>query len=145
MIFNVLAFQGNYFSLFVGICHLCAITQRKCELSLWRKFKGTYITNQKPIPMKKRILQFLYIVGITGMTLIAANCDAQNVTRDAQGNYTAAPREARTERDSVTGLSYTDAQGKIYSVYVGAKGSHYVCRVSKKSGKFYRQYLKTEE
>jgi len=95
--------------------------------------------------MKKHILKFLYVASIYGLVLIAANCDAQNVTRDAQGNYTAAPSEARTERDSVTGLSYTDAQGKIFPVYKGAKGSHYVCRVSKKSGKFYRQYLKTEE
>lgn len=96
--------------------------------------------------MKKHILQFLYVASIYGLVLIAANCDAQNVTRDAAGNYSAAERsETKAERDSVTGLSYTDAQGKVYSVYVGAKGSHYVCRVSKKSGKFYRQYLKSED
>ena len=95
--------------------------------------------------MKKHILQFLYVASIYGLVLIAANCDAQNVTRDAAGNYTASPSAASTERDSITGLSYTDAQGKVYPVYVGGKGSHYVCRVSKKSGKFYRQYLKTEE
>ena len=95
--------------------------------------------------MKKHILQFLYVASIYGLVLIAANCDAQNVTRDAAGNYTAAPKEQKAERDSVTGLSYTDAQGNIFPVYKGAKGSHYVCRVSKKSGKFYRQYLKTEE
>ena len=95
--------------------------------------------------MKKHILQFLYVASIYGLVLIAANCDAQTVTRDAAGNYTAAPREAKAERDSVTGLSYTDTQGKIFPVYVGAKGSHYVCRVSKKSGKFYRYYLPMDD
>lgn len=93
--------------------------------------------------MKKHLLQSLYIVGIFGLALVALSCDAQTTTRDAQGNYIAAPREVKSERDTVTGLTYTDAKGVVHTVYVGGKGSHYVARVSK-SGKYYRQYLKKD-
>jgi hypothetical protein len=96
--------------------------------------------------MKKHLSTFTYIAAVAAtIALSVATADGQTVTRDAAGNYTAAPKAETAKRDSVTGLTYTDAAGVQWPVYVGAKGSHYVCRVSKKSGKFYRQYLKSEE
>lgn len=96
--------------------------------------------------MKKHLSQFAYVAAVAA-TIAASilTADGQTVTRDAQGNYTAAPKVETAKRDSITGLTYTDAAGKIWPVYIGAKGSHYVCRVSKKSGKYYRQYLKSED
>ena len=93
--------------------------------------------------MKKHLLQFAYVAAIYGLVLVALSCDAQTTTRDAQGNYIAAPREVKAERDTVTGLTYTDTKGVVHPVYVGGKGSHYVARVSK-TGKYYRQYLKKD-
>lgn len=95
--------------------------------------------------MKKHLSKFAYVAAVAA-TIAASilTADGQTVTRDAQGNYTAAPKAEAAKRDSITKLTFTDAQGKLWPVYIGGKGSHYVCRVSKKSGKFYRQYLKED-
>lgn len=66
---------------------------------------------------------------------------AQSVSRDASGNFVA--KAAITAvHDSTTTYTYTSAKGKVEPVFVGKKGAYYVARVSKKSGKFYRKYLK---
>lgn len=96
--------------------------------------------------MKKHLGKLTYIAAVAA-TIAASilTADGQTVTRDKAGNYTAAPKAQEAKRDSVTSITYTDAAGKIWPVFVGAKGSHYVARVSKKSGKYYRQYLKEEK
>lgn len=92
--------------------------------------------------MKKHIPQLIYIAA-TAATIAASilTADAQTVSRDAQGNYTAAPKSQEATRDSTTVYTFTDPTGKVWPVYIGSKGAHYVGRVSKKSGKYYRQYL----
>lgn len=79
---------------------------------------------------------------ITGMVIaLGLEVSAQSVTRDAAGNFVA---KAKVEavHDSTTTFTYTDAKGNIEPVFKGKKGSYYVARISKKSGKFYRKYLK---
>ena len=92
--------------------------------------------------MKKHLSQFLYIAA-TAATIAASilTADGQTFSRDAQGNYSAAPKSQEATRDSATVYTFTDPTGKVWPVYVGSKGAHYVARVSKKSGKYYRQYL----
>lgn len=96
--------------------------------------------------MKKHIPQFLYIAA-TAATIAASTltADGQTVTRDSAGNYSATPKSQETTRDSTTTFTFTDPTGRTWPVYVGSKGAHYVARVSKKSGKYYRQYLTTEK
>lgn len=79
--------------------------------------------------------QLLFIA----MLLIGMTAQAQ--TRDLQGNYYA---KATVVQDSTTQFTFTDSKGVVYPVYQGSKGGHYVIRVSKKTGKAYRQYLKVE-
>lgn len=43
-----------------------------------------------------------------------------------------------------TGLTHT-IKGVKYPVYKSAKGAYYILRVSKKTGKEYKQYLKIEK
>ena len=87
---------------------------------------------------KASILTFLAVAFFQG-------AQAQNtVQRDADGNFRAV---AKTEaaKDSTTTFTYTDTKGVIRPVFVGSKGSYYVGRTSKKTGKYYRQYLPKED
>ena len=66
------------------------------------------------------------------------------VSRDAEGNFLAKAR-VQAAHDSTTTYTYTDAKGKVEPVFTGRKGGYYLARISKKSGKFYRKYLKLED
>lgn len=88
--------------------------------------------------MKRTLLTFATVLATTALTL------SQNVERAENGNFIAATQQ-KTVTDSLTTFTFTDGSGKVEPVYQGAKGGYYVCRVSQKSGKFYRKYLKTEE
>jgi len=72
--------------------------------------------------------------------LFALTADAQNVTRDSQGNYIALPAIADSAK--VTPYTYTDKAGKVWPVYATSEGKHYILKTSAKSGKQYRYYLK---
>ena len=88
--------------------------------------------------MKKLTLTFAAILSMTALTL------SQNVERTESGNFIAATQQ-KAVTDSLTTFTFTDGSGKVEPVYQGSKGAYYVVRISKKSGKFYRKYLKTEE
>lgn len=50
--------------------------------------------------------------------------------------------KASSERE--TGFTWEDSKGKSYPIYMGQTGSCYIKKVSKKSGKEYKQYLGKE-
>tara|TARA_R110001606_G_scaffold380805_1_gene541549 strand:- start:1011 stop:1271 length:261 start_codon:yes stop_codon:yes gene_type:complete len=66
------------------------------------------------------------------------------VSRDAEGNFLSKAR-VQAAHDSTTTYTYTDGKGKVEPVFTGRKGGYYLARISKKSGKFYRKYLKLED
>ena len=72
--------------------------------------------------------------------LLWATATTAQTTRDAAGNFHATVDTAQT----TTPYTYTDNKGKVWPVFVTAKGAHYIQRTSAKTGKAYRQYLKTE-
>jgi len=83
------------------------------------------------------------LLGIFAASFALSNgCNAQNVQRDNNGNFIAVTKLQEFPQDSTTGKTYTDSKGKQFPVYVGSKGSFYVGRISGKTGKYYRQYLK---
>jgi hypothetical protein len=83
------------------------------------------------------------ILGIFAASFALSNgCNAQNVKADSNGNFHALTKQRETHSDSTTTKTYTDSKGKTYPVYIGSKGSFYVGRISGKTGKYYRQYLK---
>ena len=86
--------------------------------------------------MKKLIFIALMLIGMISQ--------AQTVTKDAQGNYHAQER-TKSERSGTgtskdSGKTFTDANGKIYPVLIGAKGGMYYNRTSR-NGKEYKCYL----
>ena len=79
------------------------------------------------------------IVAVLAMMCIGAF--AQEVKKNAQGVYVSVKAKATTE-DKKTGEFYQDSKGVKYPIYVSAGGKYYIIRVSKNTGKEYKQYLK---
>lgn len=52
--------------------------------------------------------------------------------------------ETTTAENQFTGRYYQDKSGKQYPIYRSKKGSFYIIKISKKTGKEYRQYLPKE-
>lgn len=46
--------------------------------------------------------------------------------------------------DKDSGFTFKDSKGNIYPIKIGKSGACYILRVSKKSGKTYKQYLGKE-
>lgn len=46
--------------------------------------------------------------------------------------------------DKATPYIYKDKNGKSYTIYISSKGSCYIKKISKKSGKEYKHYLPKE-
>jgi len=75
---------------------------------------------------------------------LSLEVNAQSVSRDAEGNFLSKAR-VQAAHDSTTTYTYTDGKGNVEPVFTGRKGGYYLARISKKSGKFYRKYLKLED
>ena len=84
--------------------------------------------------MKKAILFFSLLVA-------AATVTAQNVTRDASGNFHQVKKEA-ADSSRKTGNTYTTEKGEVFPVYVSKNGKFFIIRTSKNTGNQYKQYLK---
>ena len=68
--------------------------------------------------------------------------NAQTVQKTKEGNYIAVVAPKIDDKAKDTGKTYTDTKGNVYPVYISAKGKLFVIRVSKNTGKEYKQYLK---
>lgn len=85
--------------------------------------------------MKKLIITLFCLLPILG--------SAQNAKRKTDGNFIAISKAKTTESKAVkTSNTYTDTKGVIYPVYRTENGKLFVKKVSKKSGKEYKMYLK---
>lgn len=47
-------------------------------------------------------------------------------------------------KDTPTSFTYTDKEGRIYPIFKSQKGSFYIVKISKKTGKEYKYYLPKE-
>ena len=59
-----------------------------------------------------------------------------NAVRTADGNYRAINEEINT------GKTFTDSNGKVYPVFKTSSGKLYIKKVSAKTGKTYKSYLR---
>lgn len=69
---------------------------------------------------------------------VTANLNGQNVVRQGKTfvvESPAAPKSSKTE------YVYKDAKGVSYPIYLSSGGKAYIIKISKKTGKEYRQYL----
>lgn len=75
---------------------------------------------------------------LTIILSIAFNVEAQNVTKDSAGTYRALPAEVAT-KDVYIGID-----GVTCPVFETRQGKPFIKRISKKTGKEYRFFLKPE-
>lgn len=74
------------------------------------------------------------------MVLSLATCSGQNVTQNGN-NFTQVKTEKAESKETKTQYTYTDSKGNVYPVYLSSKGKTFIKKVSKKTGKEYKQYL----
>jgi hypothetical protein len=86
----------------------------------------------------KRIILLAFILGLFNPSI------GQNVRKTADGNYVAISTAKTKDNGKQTGKTYTDAKGKVYPVFITAKGKLFITRTSAKTGKDYRFYLKID-
>ena len=70
--------------------------------------------------------------------------NAQTVQKTKEGNYIAVSKPGIDDKAKDTGKTFTDTKGNVYPVFISAKGKLFVIRVSKNTGKEYKQYLKVD-
>ena len=84
--------------------------------------------------MKKIILSILMVLSLT----LATN--AQTVTR--QGNtFTQVSNTKSSGKETKTPYTYKDSKGIEYPIYLSSTGKAFIKKISKKTGKEYKQYL----
>jgi len=79
---------------------------------------------------------------IAAMMLLSMNVGiyAQSVSR--QGNtFTQVSNKKPAGKETKTQYTYTDNKGVVYPVYLSSTGKAFIKKVSKKTGKEYRQYV----
>jgi hypothetical protein len=86
----------------------------------------------------KRIALIIAILA-TSFTL-----HSQTVHKDASGNYVVVKAIKDSTGGRLTGEYFVTSKGEKFPIYKSDKGKYYVIRISGKTGKEYKQYLKLE-
>lgn len=84
--------------------------------------------------MKKFIITiFAVLLGITASTQVVK-----------EGNTFTQTKTEKVTEAKKTQFTYQDSKGNKYPIYISSRGSLYVIKVSKKTGKEYKYYLPKE-
>lgn len=73
------------------------------------------------------------------LCLSVNNSSAQNVSK--KGNTFTQVTTSKESKETKTQFIYEDNKGNKYPVYLSAKGKAFIKKVSKKTGKEYKQYM----
>lgn len=79
------------------------------------------------------------IICIIMMLALSVNAQAQSVNK--QGNTFTQVSNKKSGKETKTIFTYKDSKGVEYPIYLSASGKAFIKKVSKKSGKEYKQYL----
>lgn len=81
-------------------------------------------------------------IAILALCFACYSATAQNITKDANGNYVQAKAAADDVSAAInTGKTYTDAKGIVYPVWKSKNDKLFVI-VTSKAGNKYKKYLK---
>lgn len=89
----------------------------------------------------RRLLVLLLIIICCGLI---ANADNDKSFKCEGNTYSSTGRVDNSPAPIVTGYNWVDSKGISYPIYMSNSGSCYIIKVSKKTGKEYKQYLKPE-
>lgn len=84
------------------------------------------------------MIKKLFIVMMMLMSITYSNAE---IIKEGK-TYSQVVKQKTPGKDS--GFTYKDSKGNIYPIMISKSGSCYILRVSKKSGKEYKQYLGKE-
>ena len=87
--------------------------------------------------MKKFVLSMVTL--LTGAIIVSG----QNVVRNGK-EYSVTQTQKSSGTYKKTGYTWKDKSGDVYDIYISSKGACFIIRISKKTGKEYRQYLPKE-
>lgn len=83
----------------------------------------------------------LILIAILVIASVSASY-AQNYTKDGKTYKSEKVEKQSSERE--TGFTWEDSKGNTYPIFMGKTGSCYIKRISKNTGKEYKQYLGAE-
>jgi hypothetical protein len=79
---------------------------------------------------------------ITAIMLFSLNVGIQAQSVQRQGNtFTQVTNKKSTSKETKTQYTYKDSKGVVYPIYLSSTGKAFIKKVSKKTGKEYKQYL----
>ena len=84
--------------------------------------------------MKKIIIAAIMLFSLS------MNIQAQSVQKQGN-NFTQVSNKKSSGKETKTQYTYTDSKGVVYPVWLSSTGKAFIKKVSKKTGKEYRQYL----
>lgn len=89
---------------------------------------------------------FIFLMIVFAILLSLSSCAQSTVKKDDKGNYIAvsSKKVGVAAKPVATGQTYTDSKGIVYPVFITSGKKLYIVRVSSKTKKEYKQYLKVE-
>lgn len=84
-----------------------------------------------------------FIIAAIMLFSLNVGVQAQSVVKSGN-NFTQVSNnkgEKSSGKETKTKYTYTDSKGNVYPIYLSASGKAFIKKVSKKTGKEYRQYL----
>ena len=85
--------------------------------------------------MKKIILAAIMLFSLN------MGIQAQSVERKGNNFTQVSNKKESSGKETKTQYTYTDSKGVVYPIYLSSTGKAFIKKVSKKTGKVYRQYL----
>ena len=90
------------------------------------------------------IYRFLILFLITICCTITSSADDNKSYKCEGTTYSSTGRVKSNSESIATGFTWSDSKGKEYPIYMSNSGSCYIIKVSAKTNKEYKQYLKPE-
>ena len=90
------------------------------------------------------IRRLLVLLLITVCCALVANADGDKSFKCENNTYSSTGRVKSNSEAIATGFNWTDSKGNSYPIYISASGSCYIIKVSAKTNKEYKQYLKSD-
>ena len=79
---------------------------------------------------------------IAAIMLLSWNAGVQAQSVQKQGNnFTQVSNKKSAGKETKTQYTYTDSKGVVYPVWLSSTGKAFIKKVSKKTGKEYKQYI----
>ena len=79
---------------------------------------------------------------IAAIMLLSLNMGIQAQSVQRQGNtFTQVSNKKSASKETKTQFTYKDSKGVEYPVYLSSTGKAYIKKISKKTGKEYKQYI----